>query len=218
MMLDAGIGILRTMPDADPDTVAAFRSRAAALGIPWLEVEPYGAYLRRLDTDDPAQLAIMYAAATLFRGAGYTAFHGAPPEHPEQAALAVCLAVSGGGTVPLWLREALPLLPLLLAATNRKAAAASHPGPAHAGSPCRRRPGIGRRRHRLRSVQSRHLVLSAEPSAPTPRRRPRAASRRGQPRPRSPPERRATAPASPGCARQQGDPRCASHSRGARRG
>ncbi|PPI43613.1 hypothetical protein [Rathayibacter tritici] len=32
-----------------------------------------GAYLRRLDTDDPAQLAIVYAAATLLRGAGCTA-------------------------------------------------------------------------------------------------------------------------------------------------
>ncbi|WP_258066597.1 ribonuclease catalytic domain-containing protein [Rathayibacter sp. AY1F6] len=145
MMLDAGVGILRTMPEADPATVAAFRSRAAALGVPWPEEEAYGAYLRRLDTDDPAQLAIMYAAASLFRGAGYTAFDGAPPEHPAQAALAapyahvtaplrrlvdrfglaVCLAVSRGGTIPSQLREALPLLPPLLAASDRRAGAAS---------------------------------------------------------------------------------------------
>ncbi|KZX19673.1 Ribonuclease R [Rathayibacter tanaceti] len=43
MMLGAGVGILRTMPAADPETVAAFRARAAALGTPWPTEEPYGA-------------------------------------------------------------------------------------------------------------------------------------------------------------------------------
>ncbi|QHC55809.1 RNB domain-containing protein [Rathayibacter tanaceti] len=145
MMLGAGVGILRTMPAADPETVAAFRARAAALGTPWPTEEPYGAYLRRLDTGDPAQLAVMHAAATLFRGAGYTAFDGTPPEHPAQSALAapyahvtaplrrlvdrfglaVCLAVSNGDAVPDGLRAALPGLPPLLAASDRRAGAAS---------------------------------------------------------------------------------------------
>lgn len=145
MMLDAGIGILRTMPAPDDDTVAAFRARAAALGVPWPDDEAYGAYLRRLDTADPAQLAVMYAAASLFRGAGYTAFDGAAPQQSEQAALAapyahvtaplrrlvdrfglgVCLAISTGTEVPSWLREALPVVPGLMAASDRRAGAAS---------------------------------------------------------------------------------------------
>lgn len=145
MMLDAGIGVLRTMPPADDDTVAAFRARTAALGVPWAEDEPYGAYLRRLDTADPAQLAVMYAAASLFRGAGYTAFAGTPPGQSAQAALAapyahvtaplrrlvdrfglaVCLAISTGADVPAWLREALPIVPELMAASDRRAGAAT---------------------------------------------------------------------------------------------
>lgn len=145
MMLDAGIGILRTMPEADEETIAAFRSRTEALGVPWPSSEPYGDYLRRLDTADPRQLAVMYAAASLFRGAGYTAFDGTAPEQRVQAALAapyahvtaplrrlvdrfglaLCLAISTGAEVPPWLRAALPEVPALMAASDRRAGAAS---------------------------------------------------------------------------------------------
>ncbi|QHC67046.1 RNB domain-containing ribonuclease [Rathayibacter sp. VKM Ac-2759] len=145
LMLDARVGILRTMPAADASTLAAFRGRAEALGTPWAADEPYGAYLRRLDTADPRQLAIMYAAATLFRGAGYTAFDGTAPEQPDQAALAapyahvtaplrrlvdrfglaVCLAISSGAEIPSWLRTALPEVPPLMAASDRRAGAAT---------------------------------------------------------------------------------------------
>ncbi|MWV50364.1 RNB domain-containing ribonuclease [Rathayibacter sp. VKM Ac-2803] len=145
LMVDARIGILRTMPAADPSTVAAFRARAEALGTPWALEEPYGAYLRRLDTTDPRRLAIMYAAASLFRGAGYTAFDGTVPEEPRQAALAapyahvtaplrrlvdrfglaVCLAISSGAEIPSGLRAALPEIPPLMAASDRRAGAAN---------------------------------------------------------------------------------------------
>ncbi|WP_230671334.1 RNB domain-containing ribonuclease [Rathayibacter sp. Leaf248] len=145
MMLDAGVGILRTMPPADDETVAAFRARTEVLGAPWPADEPYGAYLRRLDTTDPAQLAVMHAAASLFRGAGYTAFDGTRPEHPEQAALAapyahvtaplrrlvdrfglaVCLAISRQEELPSRLRDALPAIPALMAAGDRRSGAAS---------------------------------------------------------------------------------------------
>ncbi|MBO0982438.1 RNB domain-containing ribonuclease [Rathayibacter sp. SD072] len=143
MMLDAGVGILRTMPPADAETLAAFRARTELLGAPWHAGESYGDYLRRLDTGDPAQLAVMHSAASLFRGAGYTAFDGSPPEQPEQAALAapyahvtaplrrlvdrfglaVCLAVSRGEEPPQWLREALPGIPALMAAGDRRSGA-----------------------------------------------------------------------------------------------
>jgi exoribonuclease R len=131
MMLDAGVGILRTMPPAEPEAIERFRRRTLALGTPWTDDERYGDYLRRLDNDDPRQIAIRHAAASLFRGAAYLPFDGVVPAGTEQAAigapyahvtaplrrlvdrfaLEVCLAVTGGTEVPVWVREALPLLP-----------------------------------------------------------------------------------------------------------
>ena len=72
MMLDGGVGILRTMPPAQPDAIDRLRRQARALGTPWPEDQPYGDYLRMLDGTDPKHLAILHAAASLFRGAGYT--------------------------------------------------------------------------------------------------------------------------------------------------
>jgi len=131
MMLDAGIGILRTMPPAEPDAIERFRRQTIALGTPWPAEEHYGDYLTRLASDDPRQLAIRHAAASLFRGATYRAFDGEPPEEAVQSAigapythvtaplrrlvdrfaLEVCVALSAGTEVPGWVREALPELP-----------------------------------------------------------------------------------------------------------
>lgn len=141
IMLDAGVGILRTMSPADAEAVAAFRRRTETLGHAWPKDQGYGDYLRGLDTDDPTQLAIMYAAASLFRGAGYTAFDGTPPDSPSQAALAapyahttaplrrlvdrfvlaLCAALEAGAEPPRWVREALPGLPAIMAASDRLA-------------------------------------------------------------------------------------------------
>lgn len=138
LMLSAGVGILRTMPEADEDAVASFRRRAQALGHPWPSDQGYGDYLRGLDTSDPRQLAVMHAAASLFRGAGYTVFDGEAPEVTLQAAvaapyahvtaplrrlvdrfgLALCEAVSAGEAVPSWVRSALPELPSAMAASS----------------------------------------------------------------------------------------------------
>jgi exoribonuclease R len=134
IMLRGGIGILRTMPAAEPEDVAAFRAQTEALGIPWREGVPYGEYLRDLHRDSPAALAIMDAAAGLFRGAGYVAFDGTPPADPAQAAigapyahttaplrrlvdrwsLIVCEALANGRDVPAWARESLPSLPKIM--------------------------------------------------------------------------------------------------------
>lgn len=140
LMLDAGIGILRTMPPPEPEAIGILRARVAALGVPWPETEAYGAYLRRLDTDTPTGLAAMHAASSLFRGAGYTAFSGAAPEQPLQAAvaapyahvtaplrrlvdrfgLACCAAISAEQSVPEWVSTALPELPALMAASAQR--------------------------------------------------------------------------------------------------
>ncbi|EMY33093.1 exoribonuclease [Arthrobacter crystallopoietes BAB-32] len=141
IMLDGNIGILRTMPAPDAESEAKFRRQTKALGHPWPQDIAYGEYLRGLDTAEPKQLALMNAAASLFRGAGYTPFDGGPPEEQLQAAIAapyahttaplrrlvdrfvllICEALVAGNEVPDWVREALPVLPELMAASDQLA-------------------------------------------------------------------------------------------------
>lgn len=141
IMLDGKVGILRTMPRPDEESMAAFSRSAAALGTPWPENMPYGEYLRTLDPADPYELAIMHAAASLFRGAGYTAFDGEAPDLVIQSAVAapyahataplrrlvdrfvlvVCEALANNREVPGWAREALPELPTIMAASDNLA-------------------------------------------------------------------------------------------------
>ena len=138
IMLDGGVGILRTMPPADDQAVAAFRRDTELLGLPWAEGVDYGEYLRTLDRSQPKALAVLQAAAALFRGAGYEAFDGAPPAQPTQAALAapyahvtaplrrlvdrwglvICEALASGRPVPEWARGSLPELPRIMATTS----------------------------------------------------------------------------------------------------
>lgn len=134
IMLRGRVGILRTMPAADPDEIEAFRAQTVALGIPWRTGVSYGAYLRALDRHSPVALAVVDAAARLFRGAGYAAFDGTPPADPDQAAIAapyahttaplrrlvdrwslvVCEALANDRAVPAWARQSLPLLPKIM--------------------------------------------------------------------------------------------------------
>ena len=88
VMIKGKVGILRTMPPPDEEAIAAYRARTVALGNPWGTDMAYGQYLRTLNTEDPKDLALMHAATTLFRGAGYTPFNGEIPEKVLQAAVA----------------------------------------------------------------------------------------------------------------------------------
>jgi len=144
MMLHAGVGILRTMPEADHNAVARFRRQANALGAPWPAEQGYGDFLRGLDRTDPRHLALIYEATSLFRGAAYTPFDGDVPEQVEQAAVAdayahvtaplrrlvdrfglvICEAISSGTEVPTWVREALPTIPAIMKESDRTAGAA----------------------------------------------------------------------------------------------
>lgn len=143
IMLDAGVGILRTMPQPEADAVATLRRQARTLGVEWPEGMRYGDFIRGLDRTDPAHLALIHAATGLFRGAGYTAFDGSTPEVSEHAAvaapyahvtaplrrlvdrygLALCAAVVAGQDVPAWVREALPRLPETMREGDHRAAA-----------------------------------------------------------------------------------------------
>jgi exoribonuclease R len=146
IMIAGRIGILRTMPAPWPDTLEHFRTQVAALGCPWPQSQNYGEYLRSLDQSDPRSLAVVHAAATLFRGAGYTAFDGEVPQGLVQAAvgasyahataplrrlidrfvLVTCEALISGEPVPKWVRDALPALPKIMGASDGVASRLEH--------------------------------------------------------------------------------------------
>ncbi|HEX7133635.1 MAG TPA: RNB domain-containing ribonuclease [Iamia sp.] len=143
LMLEAGIGLLRTLPAPDERTVRKLRRAAPALGVPWPDGADPGSVLAELDARQPRHAAFLDLAAELLRGAGYTPLDGAPPEVVGHAgvgapyahvtapirrlgdrfATEAALAAAAGGEVPGWVREALPLLPDLLAASGRRAKA-----------------------------------------------------------------------------------------------
>ena len=100
LMLEHGAGILRTMPAAEPSAVERFRHQSRALGVPWEEGQSYGAFLRSLDWREPAHLALLNLATSLFRGASYAAF-SSPQEVPEDPAQAAIAAPYAHTTAPL---------------------------------------------------------------------------------------------------------------------
>ena len=87
MMLDAKVGLLRTLPPAGPDAVEALRRTASALGIDWPESVGVGELLARLDPNSASTLVLMTEAPSLLRGADYAAFDGALPELTTHAAI-----------------------------------------------------------------------------------------------------------------------------------
>ena len=74
IMVECGVGILRTLPPARPEDYARLRRVAAALGIDWPAAQPYPELVRDLDHAVPAHAAFMDQAMSLFRGSGYLAF------------------------------------------------------------------------------------------------------------------------------------------------
>src|SRR3954453_6265426 len=140
LMLDGGIGLLRTLPPARPQDVERLRLLAPALGVEWPDGASPGSVISGLDAGDPRHAAFLEEAATLLRGSGYTAFDGAAPAQPVHAgvgapyahvtaplrrlvdrfATEVCLALAAGREPGDDLRAALPELPGLMAASDRR--------------------------------------------------------------------------------------------------
>ncbi len=141
LMVEAKVGILRTLPPAQQADVARLRHIARGLKLPWPASWPYPEFVRSLDPAVPTHAAMLTACTSLFRGAGYAAFDGTVPAQPFHAALATeyahvtaplrrlvdryageaCLAICAGRPVPEWVRSALPLLPAELGAADGKA-------------------------------------------------------------------------------------------------
>lgn len=140
LMVEGGIGILRTLPPAEQAAIDRLRHAAKGLKLRWPGEVSYPEFVRGLDPTQPAQLAMLNACTTLFRGAGYAAFDGEPPEQPLHGAVAapyahctaplrrlvdrmvtqVCLSLSAGDDVPEWTRLALPDLPAIMAASDSR--------------------------------------------------------------------------------------------------
>ncbi|GGL13919.1 ribonuclease R [Sphaerisporangium melleum] len=143
MMLDAEMGVLRTLPPAPPGTLARVRMIARALKVAWPDGAGFGEVVAALDPGTPGAAAFLKEATVLLRGAGYTAFNGEPPKDATHAAVAapyahvtaplrrlvdrfgteVCLAVAAGVPVPEPVQEALAALPALMAGSGRRASA-----------------------------------------------------------------------------------------------
>ncbi|MGO1833417.1 MAG: RNB domain-containing ribonuclease [Actinomycetaceae bacterium] len=73
MMTSAGVGILRTLPDADPRDLRRLKLTARGLGIDWPDDVAYPDLVRSVSSSTAAGAAFLNEATTLFRGAGYLA-------------------------------------------------------------------------------------------------------------------------------------------------
>ncbi len=140
IMVDGGIGLLRTLPQPDPADYPRLRRAARSLGIDWPEGVHPGTVLAGLDTGRPRHAAFADLAAQLLRGAGYTFFDGTPPEDPGHAGVGapyahvtaplrrlvdrygteICLSLVAGKAVPEWVRARLPGLPEVMADGDRR--------------------------------------------------------------------------------------------------
>ncbi len=140
LMLDAGVGLLRTLPAADHQAVEQLRRVAASLGIDWAPDASPGEVLSTVDGGRPHEAAFIDEAAGLLRGSGYTAFDGSPPEQTEHAGVGapyahvtaplrrladryvneVCLGVGETRDIEHWARNRLPDLPAAMTSADRR--------------------------------------------------------------------------------------------------
>jgi VacB/RNase II family 3'-5' exoribonuclease len=134
MMIDAGVGIVRTVPEPDDAQLTKLRRTARALGVDWPAEHSWGEVVRSLDRTRDEHAAFLVQAAHLLRGAGYALLDasntaraadapvhagvGAPYAHvtaplrrnADRFASEIALAHSAGATAPAWATDALPQL------------------------------------------------------------------------------------------------------------
>lgn len=141
LMVEARLGVLRTLAPSDPRDVQRLHRVARALGVAWPEQMSYPDFIRSLDASRADHAAMLNASTTLLRGSGYVAFDGELPEHPVHSALAgeyahvtaplrrlvdrytgeICLAHSAGTPVPDWVLARMDGLPATMQGSTRRA-------------------------------------------------------------------------------------------------
>jgi exoribonuclease R len=144
LMINAKIGLLRTLPRPDGGAVKTFLRTARSLGIDVPEGATPATILAALDPDQPTAMALMTDATKLLRGAGYTTFDGGGPNETSHAGIGgpyahvtaplrrladrfgteICLAICNSQPVPEWVREALPALPEIMSTSDHETAKA----------------------------------------------------------------------------------------------
>jgi exoribonuclease R len=145
IMRQAGVGIFRSVPDADEPGINRLRRTAKALGVEWPGTWTYADVIASLQPDNPMHLAFRNDAAGLFRGSGYVAFDETAsrpiPDNARHAAiaaeyahvtaplrrlvdrygLATCVAASAGADIPDWVLAGLPDVPEAMDQARRRA-------------------------------------------------------------------------------------------------
>ncbi|MEW2498870.1 RNB domain-containing ribonuclease [Amycolatopsis sp. CA-161197] len=142
IMIEARVGVLRTLPPPEPDAVEWLRRSASVVGVAWPAGLGVSEFLSSLDPGRPSSMAIFADTTRLLRGAGYTSFDGSLPALTTHAGIGgayahvtapirrlvdrfgteVCLAVTAGREVPSWVRDALAEVPLQMSASDGLAA------------------------------------------------------------------------------------------------
>jgi exoribonuclease R len=137
LMLEAGIGLLRTVPPPEADRLQQLRLTAEALRVEWADDVSYQGFVRSLSPFVARQAALLVESTGLLRGSGYVAFDGDPPADPVHSPLAstyshataplrrlvdryvgeTCVSLSAGAEVPDWVRAELAALPATMAAS-----------------------------------------------------------------------------------------------------
>jgi exoribonuclease R len=141
LMLEHGHGILRTLPEPERGAVQALRRAALAVGVAWPDGALPGDVLATLDRGNPHHVALIEHATSLLRGAGYTAFDGAPPVQRTHSGIGapyahvtaplrrlvdrygteICLAVQAGEPIPQWVQDRLDSLPDVMRHADQRA-------------------------------------------------------------------------------------------------
>jgi exoribonuclease R len=142
-MVDAGVGVLRTLPSPASDGVTELRRTARALGLSWPPEVEYPAFVRGLGPDRAAANAFLIQATRVLRGAGYAAFSDGAPDGATHSAIAsvyahvtaplrrlvdrfgneILLSIFAGTDAPTWALEALEELPSLMGKARRRESA-----------------------------------------------------------------------------------------------
>ena len=141
LMLNARIGLLRTVPPPDDDRLQKLRLTANALRVEWPQDVSYQDFVRYLSPFVARQAALLVESTSLLRGSGYVAFEGDPPKDPVHSPLAstythttaplrrlvdryvgeTCVTLTAGQEVPEWVRTELEELPGTMAAVAGRA-------------------------------------------------------------------------------------------------
>lgn len=141
LMVEAGVGILRILPPADPRDIERLHRVARALEIAWPAALTHPDLIRSLDPSLPNHAAMVVACTRLLRGAGYAAFNGSVPDQPLHAGLAseythvtaplrrlvdrytseVCVSLCAGEKVPDWVLERFDTLPGTMQESGQRA-------------------------------------------------------------------------------------------------